>query len=578
MLINIRDVPFSRAGSYMALSILPPDWGHSGIALRSMRAPGGRREILHLEPVRGAASVSFSVTCTPAELVLREPQGGTISICYAAPDVLRLRGDALALRLRTPAGMPTTVYPSGESRWQAILDRIETLIEWQRLAGQVEVDAVYHVRKQDRDNPNPPPAGAWCTVQCGDDGAPWELLIHECVGAPRLCDTAGGHGEARRRARQAWDAFRKTTPAVPPDLAKTAALAMFVNYTSLIAPDSDAVKRRTMLMSKNWMCRCWSWDHCINAIAHAETDPDLAWDLYQGPFDHQDADGCLPDCYSGSGVSRSFTKPPIHGWTLGCLRRRNPALLTPPRAAIALEQLKAWTTWWQQTRDTDGDGLPEYRHGNDSGWDNATVFDVGIPLVSPDLPAYLVLQMDEMAALADSLGDSETAAHWRSEADAMLGRLLERLWTGEQFLARQAFTGARPPRGDCLLNHIPILLGLRLPVAQRNALVEKLQPDGPFVTDNGPATESPRSPLYVGNGYWRGPIWGPATVMVVDGLHRAGACEQAREVAQRYCRMCAADGCLAENYNAETGRGLRDRAYTWGASAFLICARLLQEN
>ncbi|NRA38425.1 MAG: glycogen debranching protein, partial [Planctomycetes bacterium] len=74
----------------------------------------------------------------------------------------------------------------------------------------------------------------------------------------------------------------------------------------------------------------------------------------------------------------------------------------------------------------------------------------------------------------------------------------------------------------------------------------------------------------------RGQIWGPETVMVVDGLYRAGAKDAAKEIAKRYCNMCKKDNCMAENYHAETGVGLRDRAYTWGSSAFLICASLIK--
>ena len=57
----------------------------------------------------------------------------------------------------------------------------------------------------------------------------------------------------------------------------------------------------------------------------------------------------------------------------------------------------------------------------------------------------------------------------------------------------------------------------------------------------------------------------------VDGLARARYRDQAREVARRYCDMCVKSG-FAENFNALTGEPLRDKAYTWGSSAFLILA------
>ncbi len=134
----------------------------------------------------------------------------------------------------------------------------------------------------------------------------------------------------------------------------------------------------------------------------------------------------------------------------------------------------------------------------------------------------------------------------------------------------KAFSGEVFPEGDSLLNHVAIVAGRRLPKAVRQKVAEALAPDGRFVTAFGPATESPRSPLYVPDGYWRGPIWGSSTVLVIDGLARAGF-PQAAEIARRYCEMCLESG-FAENYNAETGEPLRDKAYTWGSSAYLILA------
>jgi hypothetical protein len=63
-----------------------------------------------------------------------------------------------------------------------------------------------------------------------------------------------------------------------------------------------------------------------------------------------------------------------------------------------LEQIYAllgrWTEWYLRYRDSNQDGLPEYRDGNEAGWDNATVFDEGGPIESSDLSAYLSVQME----------------------------------------------------------------------------------------------------------------------------------------------------------------------------------------
>jgi hypothetical protein len=42
-------------------------------------------------------------------------------------------------------------------------------------------------------------------------------------------------------------------------------------------------------------------------------------------------------------------------------------------------------------------------------------------------------------------------------------------------------------------------------------------------------------------------------------------------VARRFCETCRTSG-FAENFDAITGAPLRDKAYTWTASVFLLLA------
>ncbi len=60
-------------------------------------------------------------------------------------------------------------------------------------------------------------------------------------------------------------------------------------------------------------------------------------------------------------------------------------------------------------------------------------------------------------------------------------------------------------------------------------------------------------------------------MLIVDGLRHASADRLARTIARRFCRLAARSG-MAENFDALSGRGLRDRAYTWTASVFLLLA------
>ncbi len=101
--------------------------------------------------------------------------------------------------------------------------------------------------------------------------------------------------------------------------------------------------------------------------------------------------------------------------------------------------------------------------------------------------------------------------------------------------------------------------------------LKKRRTDSPF----GLSTEPRSSPLYESDGYWRGPIWAPATMIVADGLDDIGEHELADSLRESFCQMAQRSG-MAENFDAQTGVGLRDPfLYTWTSSVYLIFANML---
>ena len=60
-------------------------------------------------------------------------------------------------------------------------------------------------------------------------------------------------------------------------------------------------------------------------------------------------------------------------------------------------------------------------------------------------------------------------------------------------------------------------------------------------------------------------------MLVEDGLRRAGHVGLADDISRRFRALCERAG-FAENFDALTGAGQRDRAYTWTASAYLLLA------
>lgn len=188
-------------------------------------------------------------------------------------------------------------------------------------------------------------------------------------------------------------------------------------------------------------------------------------------------------------------------------------------------------------------------------------------LITGDLAAFLVLQLAELAELAKDLGHAEAADRHLRTAEAVRDALLEQLWSGGRFHGRSPESGELSTSRS-LLDLMPIVLGERLPRDVADRLAERIHA---HLTPYGLATEHPDSPHYEPDGYWRGPIWAPATVLIEDGLRRAGHVSLADDISRRFRSLCESSG-FAENFDALTGRGLRDRAYTWTASSYLLLA------
>jgi glycogen debranching enzyme len=370
--------------------------------------------------------------------------------------------------------------------------------------------------------------------------------------------------------------WMRKRPTVPAEYQIVADIAWFLLWNSQVNREG-MLSRPAIYMSKFWMNGIWAWDNMFNALAIAEADPDLAWDQILLFFDHQESNGMVPDMITDLEPIFGFTKPPIHGWAIRKLIDKNGVKKSLPYLKRIYAPLTRITEWWFKYRDFNREGMPAYLHGNDSGWDNSTVFDQGLPVCGADLSSYLVLQYECLGDIARLLGQKKAASHWYSLAKAQLGKLLSRLVKDRHFFS--------PVIGDVdtqicqsLLNYLPLMLGKRIPKHIRQSLINDLRPGGPYLTSFGLATEPPSSPKYTPNGYWRGPIWGVSTYLIVDGLINSGELDLARLIAERFCNLCMADPGFWENYDALSGKGLRCPGYTWTASIFLLLAEWLKSS
>jgi hypothetical protein len=548
----IHDIPFSRRGSWFNLSPVVAE-GTYAEDLHLVSHQTGMHPVLRLAP----AVAGTAVTATPTVLTWRNGDG-RIEAVYDGPQTLRIRGRQLGLRVvaaeRTLTPFSGTYLYLDPADGSGVFTSYETGRRYRTtvLTGALRrAEGAEALGTADR------------FLELPAD-QPWEIAIEEYATGRRPYARSATFDQLRVDRDAEFSTFVEAIAPWRGADTPAAELAAYVLWSATVAP-AGFVTRPAVLMSKHWMDKVWSWDHCFNAIALAAGEPELAWHQFQLPFDHQDESGALPDSVTHSEVLHNYVKPPIHGWALRQLRRRLPR--PPDRAALAetYDRLARWTGFWLDARRVQGHELPYYQHGNDSGWDNATTFDGGRIVQTADLAAFLVTQLRCLADLADELG--EPADRWSREADRIRAAMLRDLWDGERFTTRNPRTGQRRASRS-LLDLMPVALGADLSTPVAAALARGVET---HLTTHGLATEPTDSAHYVADGYWRGPIWAPATVLVEDGLRRAGHTGLADEIGRRFLALCEKSG-FAENFDAETGAGLRDRAYTWTASSYLIIA------
>ena len=565
-------IPFSTRGSYYTVDYVGPDSARPerlpGVWVQTMATEASERFVARLVPyVDGRPVEDVKFECRPWSARIVTPSGA-IAICFADPRTLLFRGDSAALSLKIDFHLPAPYQPIYEvpvrGGGKAVLangfkNAAKFLLDVR--SGTGEVDCEWGGRN----------AKTSALFVRPEGGLPLELSIRDVAPEWDGSLPKAAFDESAKARRAEFEGFLARLPSVAPKYSAARERAAHLLWSAAVAP-RGYIRRESILMSKLWMNSVWSWDHAFNAICLADTDFDLAWNQLMCVFDNQDASGQVPDATSDGAVVFSFVKPPIHGWALRRMMRGRE--IPRPKLEEAYARLSAVTRWWFERRDRDGNGLAEYDHGNDSGWDNSTAFLMLPPVETPELQAYLAVQMDVLADVAEKLGRADESAAWRERAKTLAAKTEKLLFDDKgRPLVRQVATGktASPPT---LQTRLAMLAGDLFSEKVRRELSREVREEG-YGMGHSLASE-PRSEWFRRNGYWRGPVWAPAVMLAVDGLRACGDEDFAREAAREFCDT-ASKSKFAENFDPISGEPLCDPAYTWTASVFLVLAHELSE-
>ncbi len=382
-----------------------------------------------------------------------------------------------------------------------------------------------------------------------------------------------------RDAEARWHAWFAAVPAMSEEYAEQYYYAWWIMRMGLLSPRFH-LTREAMQPSAIHYIGVWQWDAFFHALAYRHVDQKLAENQLRVVLDHQRADGMIPDAVHDEGV--------VHRWKLPGLEGEADVTKPPLIAWAALklfetsgnrdfldeiyEPLCRWNRWWFEKNDDDRDGIVQYNHGFSSGLDDSPLWDEGVPVESPELNTYLVMQIDALAQIAEMLGLGDDATQWRAHADDLTQKIIAHFWD-EQAGVFWATRNHKPIRVLTPFNLYPLLTG-RMPRAINDRLVAHLTNPEEFWTAYPIPTVARNDPKCDPNTMWRGPTWVNINYLFIEGLARCGYSDLARALRDKTLALLNRHADIYEYYNPDTGDPPPHAAsvFGWSSAVFVDLA------
>jgi hypothetical protein len=379
-------------------------------------------------------------------------------------------------------------------------------------------------------------------------------------------------------AAQRWHDWFAATPPVADEYRAQYYYAWWIMRAGLISTRFYTT-REAMTPSKIHYVGVWQWDAYFHALAYRHVDMQLAKDQLRIVIDHQRADGMIPDAVHDEGtvthltfpIEADVTKPPLLAWAVWKLYEHD-----HDREFLdeVYEPIVRWNNWWFDKNDVDGNGLCEYQHPYSSGLDDSPLWDDGTPVESPDLNTYLCLQEETLSKIARVVGEDADADRWAKRAETMNQRMLRWMWDENAGL----FWATRPNHGARInvrtpFNLFPMMTG-RMPASVVRRLIAHLTNEQEFWPRYPVPTVALDDPKHDPLEMWRGPTWVNVNYLLIEGLHRNGYHDLARELRRRTLEMLCLHDDIYEYYQSQTGEVPPKAAsiFGWSSAVFIDLA------
>jgi putative isomerase len=226
------------------------------------------------------------------------------------------------------------------------------------------------------------------------------------------------------------------------------------------------------------------WDNAFSCIGESAVCPELAQQAIECFTDHPSPRGALPGTLCDTNRAGEG-QAPIMTWAAWTVyeRTRDRTWLKGVYPSLAGNN-RFWFKYHCSER-----GLCQFFNAGQIADDDARFDPIQAGsanqdlsgLESPDLNAYLVMDLKCLAKMAEALGLNTEAAGWKRQADELGRRIIEMMYFPEDALffdvatgTRRKFTGAKGPN-----MFLPLWAGVPLPRENIKEIVERhmLNPD-----------------------------------------------------------------------------------------------------
>ena len=526
-------------------------------------------EVIAAFPVRNAIAV---------ELLLRNLSGKrrTVEVAFEGPasDLLNWRGPF-------PVGKITLIENEPAGSWSTLFEHM--MHGLQHKCSEDFVAGVSH--------------GASIELVCLTDLSPRQVTLapsgsHKII-IPMAFGTYRGLAHSRYEAckkrieggwtsaeeAQRWTRFFDGLPPLPEKyrgqpqyerLYKHAAAGL---HSLFIRGDGGYTgDKRILYTTKRGVALGYFWDAAISCVGAREIDAQACQEAIECFTENAGPRGSLPMVMCDSHRAGEG-QAPVMCWGAWSIYQRSQDKEWLRRVYPALSgYIRFWVKYHASER-----GLCRYFNAgqiadNDARFDpimKGRSNDAVYGFESPDLNAFLVMEMNCLAEFAGDLDRPDEAKEWKVKARALAERIVDTMYFPQDAMfydvtegTHSKFSGVKNPN-----MFLPLWAGVPLAKGEIDKIIRNhmLNPEEFYGECPFPSL-SYDHPEYDPTSLWRGRVWPHVIYWMIQTLWKHGYQRQAEQVVDRLLDMMLANPWIHESYESSQGKPIGQPEYNWSLS------------